>query len=304
VLQPAAVQPTTSTVTGLRGAATYHMALIPEDQARNLAPPTFDPRTDANAPAGFGAEQRTVVTTPPCSPQIQVSCQLVTDLCGGASDGVYAPGDLARYEVTFSNSGDWQATAVRARVAATDATPVAPPGGDLDAGDIAAGASSAPITFDVALKSTCPFAPSVKLTLVRSDENDPEGPVTYADVGCPAPDPLACAPVCTACVSGALPRVDPLLAVKTGALLTDVAFTWTITGGNAAEEHLNAVAMKSDVPAPNSQRASLGVGEPRCTVAGGSGRCTDLGLVADPRPLLFLQAYAACGPDGANEGPP
>jgi hypothetical protein len=58
------------------------------------------------------------------------------------------------------------------------------------------------------------------------------------------------------------------------------------------------------VPAPNSQRATLGVGEPRCTVAGGSGGCIDPGLVADPRPLLFLQAYAACGASGAEEGPP
>ena len=92
--------------------------------------------------------------------------------------------------------------------------------------------------------------------------------------------------------------------MKSGVAPADTALTWTSPAGNGAEEHLNAVAAKTDIPAPASKRASAGIGEPRCTIGAGAGGCSDPGLVADPRRLLFLQAYAACGPDGSDEGVP
>ena len=60
---------------------------------------------------------------------------------------------------------------------------------------------------------------------------------------------------------------------------------------------------KTSIPVPDSQRPATGTGEPRCTVAAGSGGCTDPGVVLDARPVLFFQGYAACGPSGGEEGP-
>jgi hypothetical protein len=67
VMHDAATTPTTVRLAGLAPGTTYAVVVVPEDQARNVSPPGFDPQADG--PAAL-ADERSIVTPQPCVPQI------------------------------------------------------------------------------------------------------------------------------------------------------------------------------------------------------------------------------------------
>lgn len=94
-------------------------------------------------------------------------------------------------------------------------------------------------------------------------------------------------------------------ALKVGKALPDGAsFAWQDPLGGALEYHLNSVASRMHLGAvdPQSPRQGVGQGTIRCAVP--SPGCTDPVALRSTERVLYYQALAACGPSGADEGPP
>jgi len=115
----------------------YYVIAVPEDEARNLYPPDFDPHR--NNPGRLWNEMpfRTPAT---CAPQIVASCALVGGRCA-ADQAVEANGrlDLGEYvelEITLENIGNQAATDYTAQLAASPASVLVPTDGAVTVGRI------------------------------------------------------------------------------------------------------------------------------------------------------------------------
>jgi len=290
--------PHTVPLTGLNAGEIYHFVLIAEDEARNVSPAGFDPRSNLNVAAS--AQMRSFVLTPSCRPELRlVDCTVGPDDCAGTSDGRYDPGDTVPVTLTFENSGDWTATGIEGLSEAAGATVTSPPGAVFTIGSIATAASE-DAAIELRLDMTCPPAPgepSVRATGVTSDG----GLVDHGSFDCPAAPLVAveCGAPCDApaCLTTDLGALTPLLGRKE--LPGGTYFEWPIDP-DAAEYHLNSVILKGDLDADRPHRPGLGIADEECTT--GDTWCID-GDALVRADDLFYQVYSACGLDGAEEGP-
>jgi hypothetical protein len=84
-----------------------------------------------------------------------------------------------------------------------------------------------------------------------------------------------------------------------------VRFSWD-PDPMASRYHVNSVDSIQHASPPGPHRPDLpgGFGVARCNAVAPQTSCTDPYAALDPEPLLFYQVYSACGPTGAEEGPP
>jgi len=291
--------------TDLAPGTDYTVLVVPEDEARNLQPVNFDPASPANDP-GFGTWA--AFSTPSCEPAVILpGCGNDGARCnpGDPLDpGDPNPGETIELTLTFNNTGDWLATGLSGTIQATNADVIVPDGGDLSKLGIDVptfGLLDVPVTL-VVQNVVCPASVTVSILGLASDG----GQVTYGDVDCgPLTIDIDCSQICTpTCLVPQLDAITDLQVVKAGT--DDLAFVWD-ADPNAGEYHLNRVDDKTLLDdlllpgSPQSKRTPIGVGTPICDVA--SPACTATGEQLDLVLLRYYQAYAACGPDGASEGP-
>jgi hypothetical protein len=69
---------------------------------------------------------------------------------------------------------------------------------------------------------------------------------------------------------------------------------------------VNSVASIAELPPPGPHRPGVpgAFGTAECDTPAAVTTCTDPDGQTDPAPILFYQVYSACGPSGADEGPP
>jgi glutaminyl-peptide cyclotransferase len=105
------------------------------------------------------------------------------------------------------------------------------------------------------------------------------------------------------CAVGRLSEVTGVLVGKDGS--GGLVFHWD-PDLLASEYHVNSGTSTSDLQPPGLHRPDLpgGHGVAQCDAFDRTTSCTDPDGISDPAPLLFYQVYAACGPLGADEGPP
>jgi hypothetical protein len=294
VVEPAS-GPSSITLAGLPAGVTHYLWLIGEDQARNIAPPDFDPRSASNT--GAIPNQQATVTPPPCVPSVALEgCTYNGSRCFPSDPWLPRdpnPGDTMSVTLRLANTGDYDATGLTGTVVATTAAVVSPAGGDLSMLGLAiapGGAVDVPVVLHVPTDATCPATIDVSVMNLGSDS----GQVSYGSPSCASPiATLDCTSKCP-CAVGSLAVIRPLVGIKAGA---DASFTWT-ADPNGSEQHLNSVLVKTDIP--NAYRPTRGVGT--AVWQGATGGPATL-PVASPPSLVFLQALSACGADGASEGP-
>ncbi|UCF66521.1 MAG: glutaminyl-peptide cyclotransferase [Acidobacteriota bacterium] len=100
-----------------------------------------------------------------------------------------------------------------------------------------------------------------------------------------------------------LREIEGVTLAKDG--INGVAVSWN-EDLRALEYHVNSVTSIDDVlpPGPHLPDVPGARGSLECFAPAGTTTCVDGDGQVDGEPLLFYQVYSACGPSGADEGPP
>lgn len=107
---------------------------------------------------------------------------------------------------------------------------------------------------------------------------------------------------------GGCEQIDTLDPINALRLSKDgpnhIVFTWE-PDESATEYHVNSVATVSDLaaPGPHLPDRTGAAGSPACDAPPALTTCTEINGQLTPQPLVFYQAFSACGPGGIDEGP-
>jgi hypothetical protein len=84
-----------------------------------------------------------------------------------------------------------------------------------------------------------------------------------------------------------------------------ITFSWNPDPW-ASEYHVNSVTQAEHVTPPGPHRMDVAgaFGFAECDAQDPFTSCTDPNGTTDPEPILYYQVFSACGPTGAEEGPP
>lgn len=284
---------------GLAPATTYTVVVVPEDEARNLLPPDFDPTRDA---PDLHYNEREATTPDPCEPWILPSSFLAAERCPAApalsGDGERDFGEEVDLTLVLRNAGSLAATSYSAQVLATNARVDLPAGGVVTIARLEPGQSVAwPVRVRVDAESpTFRCGDLVDLTLFGQTSDGgawtwPDDPLSGSDfaVGSPTAG-------CGTCPAG------PAIVVAGVRLVADTCplDPAGAGAGNGVIDPAERVTLEidllngGDLPATallGAVRANLGA----TVAAGGSIGPLDVPVGTTGVHAVVLDVTAACG---------
>jgi len=178
---PALGSQATVRIDGLSPGQTYQVIVVPEDEARNLFPPGFDP--DADEPNAHNNEAATA-TPANCAPEVSAACAIVGDRCASNpaldGNGNRDPGELIDLEIMLTNPGTAPVTNYTAVLEATGATIVSPLNGAISVAAIPPG-QSLPVAAVIELPRQADGAGCGDPVDLALRQQASDGPMSYPD---------------------------------------------------------------------------------------------------------------------------